>query len=81
MRYALLMSNDLHSIPLYWEASYQIVLCLMDRYPHVDVEQVGMRELYEWVIGLPNFADDPSFVNDDILNDILREWYEETNTL
>jgi Fe-S-cluster formation regulator IscX/YfhJ len=30
------------------------------------------------IIDLPNFADDPTLANDDLLNDILREWYEES---
>ena len=64
--------------PLYWEATYEIVLALQAHYPQVDVETVGMAQLLDWIIKLPNFADDPAMVNDGILADILREWYEET---
>lgn len=53
----------------------------MEHYPDVDVDGVGTQELYEWVIGLPAFADDPNLVNEGILSDLLREWYEETDTL
>lgn len=63
--------------PLYWDASYEIVHALMDTYSDVDVDSVGTQELYRMIINLPNFADDPTLVNDGILNDILREWYEE----
>jgi FeS assembly protein IscX len=65
---------------LYWDASYEIVLALKERYPDIDVELVGIEQLYEWILALPNFADDPALVNDGILNGILREWYEELDT-
>ena len=67
--------------PLYWESSFEIVLCLMETHPEVDVESVGRQQLYQWIIALPDFADDPALTNEGILNQILREWYEETNTL
>jgi FeS assembly protein IscX len=63
--------------PIYWDSSYEIVLRLIDAFPDTDVETVGTHQLYEWVVALPEFADDPSLANDGILNDILREWYEE----
>ncbi len=64
---------------LYWDSSYEIVLSLMDAYPEVDVEQVGIDQLYQLIITLPDFADDPALANDGILNEIMREWYEEVN--
>lgn len=63
---------------LYWDASYEIVLTLMERHPVVDVTEVGTQQLYEMIIALPEFADDPALANDGLLNDILREWYEES---
>lgn len=50
----------------------------MEIHSEVDIEQVGLDQLYQWIIMLPNFADDPILVNDGILKGILREWYEET---
>ncbi len=64
--------------PLYWEPTYEIVLALMAAYPDVDVNVVGMQQLLEWIVALPNFADDPAIVSDELLRTILREWYEET---
>ena len=72
------MSND-DARPLYWEASYDIVLSLVEQYPDADVEIVGLDQLYRMVIALPDFADNPALANDKILEDILREWYEETD--
>lgn len=63
---------------LYWDSTFEIVLTLIDAHPGVDVETVGYQQLYEWIIALPTFADDPSLVNEGILKDILREWYEES---
>jgi FeS assembly protein IscX len=65
--------------PLYWEASFDIVLSLMRAYPTIDVETVSLNQLFGWVVALPDFADDPECVTEDILADILREWYEETS--
>lgn len=69
-----------HTHKLYWDSSYEIVLSLRELYPDVDVETVGTDQLYRWVIALPNFADDAELANEGILNDILREWYEEVSS-
>jgi FeS assembly protein IscX len=65
--------------PLYWDASYEIVLTLMEVYPEIDLDSVGLEQLNQMIIELPNFMDEPALVNDGILNDILREWYEENS--
>jgi FeS assembly protein IscX len=64
--------------PLYWEYSYEIVLALMEAHPeaNANIDAVGLDQLYQWIIALPNFADDPALVNERILKDILTEWYE-----
>lgn len=62
---------------LYWDSTYEIALVLIEMYPAVEPDSVGYQQLYTWVIALPGFADDPSLVNEGILDDILREWYEE----
>lgn len=64
---------------LTWDASFEIALRLMEVYKDVDVETVGMEQLREMIIALPDFADDPALANDAILKDILREWYEEVS--
>jgi FeS assembly protein IscX len=65
--------------PLYWDASYEIVLALMVAFPQINIDNLGTQQLYQMILDLPNFADDPVLVNEGILNDILREWYEEIN--
>ncbi len=64
---------------LYWESSYELVLALIDVYPERAPDDVGLDELKRLVTSLPNFADDPDMANENILNEILREWYEEVN--
>jgi FeS assembly protein IscX len=62
---------------LYWEPTYEIVLALMQTHPDIEIEGIGMRQLLELIVSLPNFADDPTIASDELLRDILREWYEE----
>jgi FeS assembly protein IscX len=63
--------------PLYWDASYEIVLSLMEHHPDADLDALGLQQLFEWIVALPGFADDPILAHDGLLTEILREWYEE----
>lgn len=63
--------------PLFWDATYEIVVNLMRRYPDVDPDMVGTRQLLEMITSLPNFADDPVLAHEALLEEILRIWYEE----
>ncbi len=65
--------------PLYWDSSYEIVLALMELHAGVDLDGIGIGELHQLIVSLPNFADDPLMSNDGILTEILREWYEESS--
>jgi FeS assembly protein IscX len=64
---------------LHWDATYEIVLSLLDSHPNADLDVMGLQELYQLIITLPNFEDDPALANEGILTEILREWYEEIN--
>jgi len=65
---------------LYWDATYEIVLSLIDQHPDTNLDAMGLQQLYELIVALPGFADDLELANEGILTDILREWYEETNS-
>ena len=65
---------------LYWDATYEIVLALIEAHPDVNIDSVGIDQLLNYILALPNFADDPILANEKLLNDILREWYEESNS-
>lgn len=73
--------NATSANPLYWDTPYEIVLGLCACYPDAELEALGLNDVFERVIALPNFADDPALANDEILSDILREWYEETSSV
>jgi len=66
---------------LYWDGSYEIALHLMEAHPNVDLSEVTLQQINAWTLALPDFADDPSFVNDDLLTAIYQEWFEEANPL
>lgn len=73
------MDNQLFD--LYWDSTYAIVTVLMENYPQVDPEQMGLYELAELIENLPGFQDDPSLVTEQILLDIQTVWYEETTNI
>lgn len=64
---------------LHWDASYAIVLELMKHYPNTNIDSIGLQQLHQMIISLPNFIDNPRTVTDSMLEDILVEWYEEVN--
>jgi FeS assembly protein IscX len=66
---------------LFWDASYAIARRLMAAHPGVDLGAVTLNMLYNWVVALPGFRDDPQLVNDELLTAIYQEWYEETHPL
>ncbi|GAB4444223.1 MAG: hypothetical protein Kow0070_07670 [Anaerolineales bacterium] len=62
---------------LTWESTYAIALELRRRHPQINLEEVSLRQIYEWTLQLPEFEDDPALVNDDILYAIYQDWFEE----
>lgn len=62
---------------LNWDDTFGIVQSLKVRYPQVNFEELSLRTLLQWIVSLPEFDDDPSLVNDDILIQIFTAWYEE----
>jgi FeS assembly protein IscX len=65
------------STSLNWESSYAIARALQRSHPDINLEEVSLNQLYQWTIALPEFEDDLSLCNDDILSAIYQEWYEE----
>ena len=63
---------------LTWEASYAIALELRRQHNDVNIEDVSLGQIYDWTVKLPEFEDDPSLANDDILRAIYQDWFEET---
>ena len=65
---------------LYWDGAFAIARRLRAEHPAVDLSQVTLNMLYNWVVALPDFRDDPQLANDDLLAAIYQEWYEEIQT-
>jgi FeS assembly protein IscX len=65
-------------LELYWDSTYAIAVTLMQAYPDRSPEDVGLIELAEMVVTLPNFQDDPAHYTERILLDIQNVWYEES---
>ncbi len=66
---------------LYWDSTYAIALSLMEQYPDLTPEMVGLKQLEELIVTLPGFQDDPNLVTEQFLLDILTVWYEEATPL
>jgi FeS assembly protein IscX len=66
---------------LYWDGSFEIALHLMASHPDVDLDEVTLQQVCDWTLALPEFADDPELVNEELLTAILQEWFEEKNPL
>jgi FeS assembly protein IscX len=66
---------------LYWDSTYAIALALIEHYPEVDPEDVGLHEMAQLIEKLPEFSDDPALVTERILLDIQIVWYEEVTNL
>ncbi len=62
---------------LYWEDDYAIALALKQAHPTVDPLAIDWAVLHQWVVDLPDFADDRSVTAQYLLENIQREWYEE----
>ena len=60
-----------------WDSGYEIALELKKRYPDEEISDVSLNDLYQRIIALPGFVGEAELVNDQILRDILRDWYEE----
>lgn len=62
---------------LNWEATYAIAMELRRKYKSVNIEEVSLKQIYDWTLELSEFEDDPALANDDILYAIYQDWYEE----
>ncbi len=66
---------------MYWDSSFAVARRLSAAHPNVDLSTVTLNMIYNWAIALPDFVDDPQLVNDELLQAICQEWYEETHPL
>ncbi|MCB9112427.1 MAG: Fe-S cluster assembly protein IscX [Anaerolineales bacterium] len=62
---------------LTWEGTYAIAMELRRAHKDVNIEEVSIKQIYDWTLELSEFEDDPALANDDILYAIYQDWYEE----
>ena len=62
---------------LNWEATFAIAMELRRNHKDVNIEEVTLKQIYQWTLELSEFEDDPELANDDILYAIYQDWYEE----
>ncbi len=62
--------------PLYWDDPYPIALMLRQIHPNVDPIDIDPLTLQHWVTQLDGFADDPSAMLSERLDEIKVEWID-----
>ncbi len=62
---------------LKWSDVLDIAIELAEAHPQVDPRFVNFVDLNGWVLGLPNFSDDPQRGGEKVLEAIQAAWIEE----
>ncbi|MGD9945591.1 MAG: Fe-S cluster assembly protein IscX [Burkholderiaceae bacterium] len=62
-----------------WTDVNEIAIALSDAHPEVDPTQVRFTDLYNWVLALPGFDDDPKRSGERILEAIQQAWIDEAS--
>ena len=60
-----------------WTDTQEIAIALAEKFPDKDPKAVRFTDLYEWVMSLQGFADDPKRCGEKILEAIQAAWIEE----
>ena len=62
---------------LRWTDSLEIAIELEDAHPDIDPQYVRFTDLYEWILALEEFEDDPEHCGERILEAIQMAWIDE----
>ena len=60
-----------------WTDSREIAIALADAHPDVDPTRINFVDLYNWVLELEGFDDDPKRAGEKVLEAIQSAWMEE----
>ncbi len=63
---------------MYWTDSQRIAEALFDKYPDIDPKIIRFTDLYQWILDLEGFQDDPHKCGEKILEAIQLAWIEES---
>lgn len=62
---------------LKWTDSREIAIELAEAHPDIDPKAIRFTDLMQWVMALPDFADDPGHCGEKILEAIQLAWMDE----
>ncbi|BCM25414.1 Fe-S cluster assembly protein IscX [Methyloradius palustris] len=60
-----------------WTDSLDIAIALYDKFPELDPKTIRFTDLYQWVLDLEEFDDEPSKCGEKILEAIQLAWIDE----
>ncbi len=60
-----------------WTDTQDIAIALIEAHPDQDPKAVNFVDLYQWVLALPGFSDDPKRCGERILEAIQQTWIDE----
>ena len=61
-----------------WTDTRDIAIALLEKFPDNDPKSVNFVDLYQWVMQLEGFDDDPKRCGEKILEAIQATWIDET---
>jgi FeS assembly protein IscX len=59
-----------------WNKPIELINALEEHYPEEDLTSLRANEIYDLILSLPDFEDDPEEANDMLLKSILESWKE-----
>lgn len=62
---------------LKWTDVQDIALQLLEQKPDIDPHYLNFVDLHQWVLALPNFADEPEHGGEKVLEAIQSAWIDE----
>lgn len=62
---------------LKWTDVQDIALQLLEQKPDIDPHYLNFVDLHQWVLALPNFADEPERGGEKVLEAIQSAWIDE----
>ena len=62
-----------------WTEVLEIAIQLADTHPEVDPKTVRFTDLHNWVVALPEFADDTTRGGEKVLEAIQQAWIDEVD--
>ncbi len=62
---------------LKWTDVQEIAIELVEKFPEIDPKSLKFTDLYDWVLALENFDDDPKRCGEKVLEAIQSAWIEE----